>query len=210
MAEFNFKFPENWYTVQGADTIWNTGTSTDRSALKKEYTRMRDTAQKRLKRMEKEFPESRALQNRYRTVDKKTGELVEKLGFQELKNINPKDFTKAFTELKKFLSAKGSSVSGQKEIRQKTIRRWQEQGIDLNKKNYDMTMKIMGELRKRKMVYGSDKVLELADVMVSLSPHQINEWMNHLDILLEHTDTLTDIEGVAGYSFDEVVDILGE
>lgn len=194
---FKFWFDEKWYTVQGAETMARVGTKDDLATMRSEYTRMRDVAQKRIKRLGKQFPESKAYQSH-------------KQGFPKLKNLDPRDFPKAFAELAKFVKAKGSTVTGQKQIKEKTIKTWQDQGLNLNSKNYDKTIKILEEMRKQKIVYGSDKAVELADSMLDLDDQQTNEWLNHLDTLLQHTDELQEIPDVAGYDFDEILDMLGE
>ena len=194
---FKFWYDEKWYTVQGAETMARVGTKDDMSAMRAEYTRMRDVAQKRIKRLVKQFPESKAYQSH-------------KQGFAKLKDLDPRDFPKAFAELAKFVKAKGSTVTGQKQIKEKTIKTWQDQGLNLNSKNYDKTIKILEEMRKQKIVYGSDKAVELADSMLDLDDQQTNEWLNHLDTLLQHTDELQEIPDLAGYDFDEILDMLGE
>lgn len=194
---FKFCYEEKWYTVQGAETMARLGTKDNLSAMRAEYTRMRDVAQKRIKRLGKQFPESKA----YQTHQK---------GFAKLKELDPRDFPKAFAELAKFVKAKGSTVTGQKEIKEKTIKTWQDRGLNLTKSNYDKAIKILEEMRKRKIVYGSDKVVELADSMLGLDDQQTNEWLEHLDILLQHTDELQEIPEVEGYDFEEILDMLGE
>ena len=194
---FKFWFDEKWYTVQGAETMARLGTKDDMSTMRAEYTRMRDVAQKRIKRLGKQFPESKAYQ-------------THKKGFAKLKDLDPRDFPKAFAELAKFVKAKGSTVTGQKQIKEKTIKTWQDQGLNLNSKNYDKTIKILEEMRKQKIVYGSDKAVELADSMLDLDDQQTNEWLDHLDTLLQHTDELQEIPDLAGYDFDEILDMLGE
>ena len=194
---FQFWFDEKFYTVQGAETMARLGTKDDMSTMRTEYTRMRDVAQKRLKRLAKAFPESKAVQSHPK-------------GFPKLRDMDPRDFPKAFAELAKFVKAKGSTVTGQKQIKEKTIKTWQEQGLNLNQNNYDKTIKIMEEMRRRKIVYGSDKAVELADSMLDLDDQQTNEWLDHLDTLLQHTDELQEIPDLAGYDFDEILDMLGE
>ena len=194
---FQFWFDEKWYTVQGAETMARLGTKDDMSTMRAEYTRIRDVAQKRIKRLGKQFPESKAYQSH-------------KQGFAKLKDIDPRDFPKAFAELAKFVRAKGSTVTGQKQIKEKTIKTWQDQGLNLNSKNYDKVIKILEEMRKQKIVYGSDKAVELAESMLDLDDQQTNEWLEHLDTLLQHTDELQEIPDVAGYDFDEILDMLGE
>lgn len=194
---FKFWFDEKFYTVQGAQTMFNIGTKDDISTMRSEYTRMRDVAQKRIKRLGEQFPDSKAYQSHAK-------------GFPKLKEMDPRDFPKAFAELAKFVKAKGSTVTGQKEIKEKTIKTWQDQGLNLNSKNYDKTIKILEEMRRQKIVYGSDKAVELADSMLSLDDQQTNEWLDHLDFFLKHTDDLQEIPDLDGYSFDEIMDMLGD
>ena len=194
---FRFWYSENWYTVQGAETLLRTGTKDDIVTMKAEYTRMRDVAQKRIKRLAEKFPESKTYQYNQR-------------GFAKLKELDIRDLPKAFAELAKFVKAKSSTVSGQREIKQKTIKTWQDQGLNLNSQNYDKTIKILEEMRKQKLVYGSDKAVELADSMLELDDQQTNQWLDHLDQLLQHTGELKEIPEVSGYSFDEILQKLGE
>ena len=194
---FKFWYDEKWYTVQGAETMARIGTKDDMATMRAEYTRMRDVAQKRIKRLGQQFPESKAYQSHAK-------------GFPKLKDLDPRDFAKAFSDLAKFVKAKGSTVTGQKEIKNKTIKTWQDQGLNLNQKNYDKTIKILEEMRKQKIVYGSDKAVELADSMLDLDDQQTNQWLDHLETLLQHTDELQEIPDLAGYEFDEILDMLGE
>lgn len=194
---FKFWFDEKSYTVQGAETIARMGTKNDLATMRAEYTRMRDVAQKRLKRLEKAFPESKAVQSHPQ-------------GFPKLKSLDPRDFPKAFAELAKFVRAKGSTVTGQRQIKEKTIKTWQDQGLNLNQKNYDKVIKILEEMRRRKIIYGSDKAVELADSMLDLDDQQTNEWLDHLDYLLKHTDELQEIPELRGYDFDEIRHMIGD
>ena len=209
---FKFWFDEKYYTAQGAETMARLGTKGDLSSMRAEYTRMRDVAQKRIKRLGKEFPESKAYQShKYDTgkVDK-NGNPIYAEGFQKLRNIDPRDFPKAFAELAKFVKAKGSTVTGQKQIKEKTIKTWQDQGLNLNQKNYDKVIKILEEMRRRKIVYGSDKAVELAESMIDFDDQQTNEWLDHLDYLLQHTEELQEIPELRGYDFDEIRDMIGD
>ena len=194
---FKFWFDEKSYTVQGAETMARMGTRADLSTMRAEYTRMRDVAQKRLHRLEKAFPESKAVQSHPQ-------------GFPKLKSLDPRDFPKAFAELAKFVKAKGSTVTGQKQIKEKTIKTWQDQGLNLNQKNYDKTIKILEEMRRRKIVYGSDKAVELADSMIDFDDQQTNDWLDHLDYLLQHTEALQEIPELRGYDFDEIREMIGD
>ena len=198
---FEFWFDEKFYTVQGAETMLRMGTKDDFATMKAEYTRMRDVAQKRIKRLEKAFPETKAYQSHSK-------------GFPKIKEIDKRDFAKAFADLYKFVHAKGSTVTGQRQIKEKTIRTWQDQGLNLNSKNYDKTIKVLEEMRRQKIVYGSDKAVELADAMLGLNEQQTNDWLDHLDELLLHTqelDLLTDIYESRGetVSIDQLLKEIG-
>lgn len=165
---FQLLYPENYYTVQGAETVLRSGTRDDIAAMRAEYTRMRDAAQKRLKRLQKQFPEAKAVKNHPN-------------GFRKLKDMDPRDLPKAMAELKKFMKAKGSTVTGQKQIKEKTIATWQKHGLNLTEQNYDRTIKILEEMRKRKIVYGSDKVVLAADTTLELSDKDFGKLLDHLE-----------------------------
>ena len=170
----------------------------DYKALRAEYTRLRDIAQKRLDRLGKsEFSESKAYTSH-------------KNGFAKLRDISKGDLAKAFSELSKFVNAKTSTVSGQKSTRAKTIATWRKQGLGVTPQNYNRVIQILEELRKRKITYGSDKVVSLADSMMSLDDQQTNQWLDHLDELLPHADELQEIPDLQGYDFDEILDMIGE
>ena len=191
---FQFWFDEKWYTVQGAETMLNTGTKDDLATMRSEYTRMRDAAQKRVARLQKMYPESVGAKRRYDTGKKDAeGNPIYKSGFATLKSLNPKDFAKAFADLAKFLRAKGSTVTGQKQIKEKTLKTWQDQGLGINNANYDKVIKILEEMRKQKIVYGSDKAVELADAMLYLDDQQIDNWLDNLSTLLEHSDEVKEM-----------------
>lgn len=152
----------------------------DIKAMRREYTKMRDIAQKRIQRLGKsEFSESKAY-----TEHRK--------GFKKLSELNTANFAKAFSELSKFVTAKASSVSGQKAIRQKTIETWNKQGIPLTKENYNRTIKILEEMRKRKIVYGSETAQEVAQLTLGLSDEQFNDVLDNLEAYLTHTEELAD------------------
>lgn len=211
---FKFWFDEKWYTVQGAETMARIGTKDDYSTMRSEYTRMRDTAQKRVARLQKQYPDVVGAKHRYDTGKKdKEGNPIYKSGFQTLKNLDPRDFPKAFAELAKFLRAKGSTVTGQKQIKEKTIKTWQNQGLNLNQKNYDKVIRILEEMRKQKITYGSDKTVELAETMMDLDDQQMNAWLDHLDTLLQHTEELQDMKdaqnGFVEVNIDDFLEKLG-
>ena len=86
MARFEFDRSDDWYTVEGAKSM-------DSSILRKEYTRLRDIAQKRIERLGKDYSWTKQY-NEHRK------------GFDKIKDIDPRDLPKAFSELAKFVRAK--------------------------------------------------------------------------------------------------------
>ena len=163
--------------------------------LRKEYTRMRDVAQKRVKRLQKEFPEAKAGQKVVKLYNDK-GEVVKWYsGFRELKDIHPADLTKALSELAKFVNAKTSTVTGQKQRMRKTmatLNRAIGGGNDgqagVTKENYWRVIKILEEARKQKIVYGSDKIVTLAEDTLELSDSQFDSILDNLAASLENAD----------------------
>ena len=208
---FKFWFAnEKWYTVQGAETMMSIGTKDDLATMRSEYTRMRDTAQKRVARLQKMYPDSVGAKRRYDTGKKDAeGNPIYKSGFATLKSLNPKDFAKAFADLAKFLRAKGSTATGQKQIKEKTLKTWQDQGLPVNESNYQTVIKVLEEARKQKLVYGSDKIVEFADTMLERSSLEQEMWLAHLDDLLPRIDEIRAIPVLWGYDFDEILELLG-
>lgn len=182
---FSFKFSDEWYTVQGAETALH-GDKSNLKAMKDEYTRMRDVAEKRLKRLEEKFSESKAYSQH-------------KEGFSKISEIDPRDLPKAFSDVARFLRAKTSTVSGQKSAQRKTMNTLNnaigaksggQQAV--TKENYWRVIKILEEARKRNISYGSDKVVTLAETTLELSNDQFDDVLKNLEKLREHVDELKD------------------
>lgn len=164
------------YTVDEAKTWMHDNPR----AMHAEYTKMRDIAEKRIKRMgQSEFRKSET----YKQYEK---------GFQKLKELDPRDLPKAFSELSKFVTSKRSSISGQREIMNKTIKAWNDQGIPLNKQNYDRTIKILERMRQLKIVYDSETAAEVAQLTLALSDQQFDQVLDNLEAYLLHVDELSD------------------
>lgn len=153
--------------------------SGDMKFARAEYTRMRDIAEKRIKRMGKsEFAYTRTYQEH-------------KEGFAKLRDLSPEQFAKAYSELSKFVNAKSSSITGQRDIMNKTIKTWNEQGIPLTKETYKRTISILENMRRRKIVYGSDTAQELAKITLELTDRQFTDVLRDLELYLTHTDELS-------------------
>ena len=163
--------------------------------LRREYTRMRDVAQKRVKRLQKEFPEAKAGQKVVKLYNDKGEVVKEYLGFRELKDIHPNDLTKALSEMAKFVNAKTSTVTGQRQRMRKTMTTLNKAiggGKDgqagVTKENYWRVIKILEEARKQKVLYGSDKIVTLAEDTLELSDSQFDSILDNLAKSIENAD----------------------
>ena len=187
---FQFWYDDKWYTEQGAKTILESGTKDDISTLRSEYTRMRDVAQKRIKRLAKTFPESQTYQQHQE-------------GFAKLRDIDPRNLAKAFSELSKFVRASTSSVTGQRRAQEKTIATLNKAvgaGTDesgytqagVTKENYWRVIKILNKVRKLKIarVYGSDKIVTLAETTLGFTNDQFDKVLDNLETFLDNANSL--------------------
>lgn len=202
---FQFWYDEKWYTEQGAKTILESGTMDDISTLRSEYTRMRDVAQKRIKRLAEKFPESKA-------YDKN------REGFPKLRDIEPRDLAKAFSQLAKFVRASTSTVTGQRKAQEKTTATLNKavgggskdangkKQAGVTKENYWRVMKILEAVRQQKLatVYGSDRIVTLAETTLSMSQDQFDKILDNLGSFLENTNTLE--ADLAVYMHDNGID----
>lgn len=190
MAGFNFKYDDNWYTTDGAKTLMRQ----NQSELRREYTRMRDVAQKRIARLGTgEYSQTRAY-------------IQHAKGFHKLKDIAPQDLPTAFSELYKFLKADTSTVSGQKRSQAKTMGSLNRaigavddedtgekyEGTKVTKSNYWRVIKLLNEVRKQKLTYGSDKLVELAEATLILSNDQFDKVLEDLALWLNHYDEVAE------------------
>ena len=182
MAGFKFNYDEGWYTEQGAKSL-------SEKELRKEYTRMRDVAQKRIGRLSQEYSESKAYSEHRK-------------GFRKLAEIDSRDLPKAFSEIAKFVRAKTSTVSGQRAAQAKTtstLNKAVGAGSDkgdgsvqagVTKENYWRTIKILNRVRKLKLakIYGSDKIVELAETTLGLDNDQFDKVLDKLELFLDATE----------------------
>lgn len=166
------------YTVDEAKTMFRD----DPKGMRAEYTRMRDIAQKRIKRMaESEWTWTKIYKEHAQ-------------GFQKISEIDPRDFAKAFSELSKFVGAKSSSIRGQEAIRKKTTETLNEAIGEkkVNKRNYKRVIEILNESRKRKVTYDSDKVTTLAETTLSLTDDQFDDILDNLESLMPNASDFSE------------------
>ena len=190
-------------SVQALESVIENASRAQLASIRHTYSEMRSIANKRLNRLGKsEFRESAAYQQH-------------RAGFQKLADIPKADLAKAFHDVQKFLAAKTSTVSGQRERRDKIIKAWQAQGLDINRKNFSTVMDIMHRLRDQKQVYGSDAAIELADAALSrgynLSGNLDKITDEQLASMLENPeesmDAMTDMSDAE--DTEDILDLLG-
>lgn len=187
---FKFWYDEKWYTEQGAKTILESGTKEDIATLRSEYTRMRDVAQKRLKRLGQTYSESQTYQQK-------------QAGFAKLRDIDQRNLAKAFSELAKFVRASTSTVTGQRRAQEKTtatLNKAVGAGTDetgytqagVTKENYWRVIKILNKVRKLKVarVYGSDKIVTLAETTLGFTSDQFDKVLDNLETFLDNANSL--------------------
>ena len=163
-----FSWAPETYNIQALESIFRLSNKDDMSAIKAEYTRLRDIAQKRLKRLaESEFKNRKVVtSNVTRLYDDKGNLINQYLGFPKIRDIHPADIPAAMAQLAKFLGAKGSTVSGQRSRRDYLIQKFQEDGLNITVKTYDKFMEMLDIMRTRKIIYGSDKVADVVNIVV--------------------------------------------
>lgn len=156
-ASFQFGLKPEQYSTQALKSA----TPDDLEFLRSEYSRMRDVAQKRIKRLAKsDFSQAKAVQER-------------PAGFPKLKDIRPQDFPYAMNELYRFVAAKGSTVQGQKEIRAKTIATFEKHDVHITEEEYPQFIKILEAMRKQKINYESGIAKATADFIVGLNKGKV-------------------------------------
>lgn len=146
-----FSWSPETYKVEALESKIGSANKDDMWAIKTEYTRLRDIAHKRWMRLGRsEFANQPAYTSH-------AGD------FPKLREMDPRDLPKAFANMVRFLNAQTSTLSGQKTRRQKNIEEWNKLGLNLTEENYDNVMQMLREMRSRKIIYGSDKVLAVVE-----------------------------------------------
>lgn len=169
--------PDDYYTVDGAKTLLHD----DEKTLRREYTRLRDIAEKRRKRLEES--------------DYSWTKTSKQEKFKKLKEIDRADLPKAFSEVAKFVKSSQSTLKGQKRAEEKTTSTLnQAVGSEgaVNKGNYKRVIQLLNASRKLKVLYGSDKIVELAQATLGLSDEDFDTILENLEAILPHSDEFSD------------------
>lgn len=169
MRKNPFSWDPETYKLDVIDSIYKNANADDLRAIKDEYTRLRDIAQKRLKRLAgSEFSNRKVVtSNVTKFYDDKGNVIKSYMGFPKLRDLNPNDIPAAMAALAKFVGAKGSTVSGQRSRRDYLIEKFQEDGLNITEKTYDKFMDLLEIMRSRKITYGSDKIADVVNIVVA-------------------------------------------
>lgn len=152
--------------------------------LRKEYSRLRSIARKRLERLEaSEFAETNIVQynrGRFTPIPQITSE-------SQLRH--------KLTDVVRFLQSPLSSITGQRQVQSKTIQTLHERGYTMiNQRNFRMFTEFMDELRRQKLnrLYDSERVLELFETAENkgIPP---SELQTNFQFWLEHREQLKNV-----------------
>ena len=146
------KYDEIVYTTSYVKNALSTGSKTEVKALRQEYSRLRSIAEKRLARLKaSEFVDSqivREFDGRFKTL-------------KEMKA--PFDLAYGLSNLRRFLGSKASTVTGQRETRQKTIDTFHRHGFsEINEENYDEMVELISSYRESHVRYSLDNIAYVA------------------------------------------------
>ena len=142
------KYDEQVYTPSYVKNALSTGSKTEIKALRNEYSRLRSIAEKRLARLKaSEFVDSqivREFDGRFKTL-------------KEMKA--PFDLAYGLSNLRRFLARKASTVTGQRDTRQKAIDTFHRHGFsDINEGNYDEMAELISSYREAHVRYNLDNI----------------------------------------------------
>lgn len=168
-------YDPNWYIP----TKIKVEISENRAAVRKEYTRLRDISQKRLKRLKAAgLDDTQAYLKNYKHYPK-------------LKDIkSDSELASRLSDLSRFITAKASTVSGQKDIMRKSLSTLHDNGYKfVNEENFRNFGKFMEEYRHQMldMSYDSGDAADLYGVVVKhqLDPEKVKAdfefWLENLD-----------------------------
>lgn len=176
---FKLRYPVEWYTPYGIANL------TDKQ-LREEYTRMRDAAQKRVRRLlSSEFSESEAARQ-YGKGFAKLGSLTvftpataQAEERQIAQAVTRKNIEAEFMRMSVFLRSPEVSLAGLRERRAHDIRLLRQHGYAVNTKNYNKFVSFLETMRRKygAKIFDSDQAADLfsAAERAQLSPEQLEK-----------------------------------
>lgn len=174
LITFKYAFGSN------SEAIKNYLTSNDvLKEFKKEYTRLRDAERKQIERLQ-ESPDFKTMQSAQQKLAPKLKDFYTPKG-----KFKKSEFANEFAKMQRFLQSERRTLTGQGEIRKKTINKLQARGYDVTTENYAEFVELMEELRRRGLdeLYDSARVIKTYFALKgnkSASPKQMNRFFNKL------------------------------
>lgn len=174
----SLKYPFAQYTVY-ANRI---GTGIPENEIRKEYTRLRDILQKRIKTIQKSEFAGQGIAGQFPQ------------GLPKLAEIRPEDLPYLLQQAATAINSSAGSLKGLRHRRSETVKSLRERGYtNINESNIQQFARFMEESRDRglEMIYGSDNIASLYDatVAVGLEPEDIMDdfdwWLTHQDEVAE-------------------------
>lgn len=164
------KYDDLVYTPSYVKNALSTGSKTEVKALRQEYSRLRSIAEKRLARLKaSEFVDSqivREFDGRFKTL-------------KEMKA--PFDLAYGLSNLRRFLGRKASTVTGQRDTRQKTIATFNRHGFTgINNENFDATVELITAYREAHVKYDLEKIAYVVKFRKQLK--EVNPDLNNADL----------------------------
>lgn len=169
------KYSPEWYTPRNLERV-------DPKEVRREYTRLRDIAQKRLKRIESESKKGDTDWTRtetYKTYRK---------GVPKLSNISKEHLPYELSKLARWVESDYSRIGYLKKRKKSSIKKLHERGYKfINERNFLDFTAFMEEYRRQKLdyVYGSTDAVELYEALQKrcISSDEIydqfNEWLEN-------------------------------
>ena len=158
----SLKYPFAQYTVY-ANRI---GSGIPENEIHKEYTRLRDTLQKRIKTIQKSEFAGQGIAGQFPQ------------GLPKLAEIRPEDLPYLLQQAATAINSSAGSLKGLRHRRSETIKSLQERGYtNIDETNISSFARFMEEARERGIdkVYGSDTIATLYDttIAIGISPDEV-------------------------------------
>lgn len=158
--------------------------------FRKEYSRLRDAERKQIERL-KASPE-------FNTMESAKQKLAPKLEKFYTKNgkFKKSEFANEFAKMQRFLASERRTLTGQAEIRQKTISKLQSRNYNVTTENYAEFVALMEELRRR----GLDELYDSAQVIKTYFATKANRGASPQGF----NEFFAEMQGNSGHNLDDV------
>ena len=179
----SLKYPFAQYTVY-ANRI---GTGIPEKEIRKEYTRLRDILQKRIKTIQKSEFAGQGIAGQFPQ------------GLPKLAEIRPEDLPYLLQQAATAINSSAGSLKGLRHRRSETIKSLQERGYtNIDETNISSFARFMEEARERGLdkIYGSDTIATLYDttIAIGISPDDVMKdftwWVDNVEDIEEVSNKL--------------------